>query len=247
MGFVQLSSVVAVTATVPAMCALAFRDSMPFGLTCMLLHVSSVGYLVALAASPWFEKSSTGLLGKRADGRIDTLRFGLFWPYHAGLRMKLGMQRLLSSEPVWNQITSDYFIGGWPNSKKNTPPLCNLAILDVTCELPLQVEASGYLMIPVWDTHAPSSIQIEIGVRWALKQEREEKRCILIHCAHGHGRSACMMAAILIAKGLVGTVEEAEAMMKKERPRVRLNPRQKEAVEMWLKKYGQRWGQRKYC
>lgn len=51
----------------------------------------------------------------------------------------------------------------------------------------------------MWDTHAPTAQQIEVGVQWALAQ-RAAGRPVLVHCAHGHGRSATVLAAILIGE-----------------------------------------------
>ncbi len=46
-------------------------------------------------------------------GSLRPLNLALFWPYHAALRTKLGLQRQLSSEPAWNRVTPDYYIGAW--------------------------------------------------------------------------------------------------------------------------------------
>ena len=91
---------------------------------------------------------------------------------------------------------------------------------------------------PRRDTPAPTLAQIEEGVQWAL-QQKAAGRPVLVHCAHGHGRSATVLAAILIAEGRVQGVAEAEALMKKERPWVRLNRRQHGAVGGWLERYFQ--------
>ncbi len=85
-------------------------------------------------------------------GTIHPLSLALFWPYHAGLRAKLAIQRRVSTEASWNQITPHYFIGAWP-SEEALVPTVHPAVLDVTCELPLQVQPPAYLVVPVWDTH----------------------------------------------------------------------------------------------
>lgn len=106
-------------------------------------------------------------------------------------------------------------------------------MLDVTCELPLQLTPPAYLNLAVWDTHAPTPAQIEQGVQWAVAQ-RAAGRPVLVHCAHGHGRSATVLGAILIAEGLAESAADAEALMKARRPRVRLNRRQKAALKAWV-------------
>ena len=139
---------------------------------------------------------SCPLAPQRADGTITPLHFTLLWPYHVGLRAKLALQRRLSSEPSFDRVGEHYYIGAWPSEEKLVPTV-QPAVLDVTCELPLQVLPPAYLNLAVWDTHAPTPAQIEQGVKWAL-QQRAAGRPVLVHCAHGHGRSATVLAAILI-------------------------------------------------
>lgn len=118
-------------------------------------------------------------------------------------------------------------------------PTVHPAVLDVTCELPLQLAPPAYLNLAVWDTHAPTPAQIERGVAWALGQ-RAAGCPVLVHCAHGHGRSATVLAAILIAEGAAAGPAEAEALMKAQRPRVRLNKRQMGALKAWAAARGKR-------
>lgn len=48
----------------------------------------------------------------------------------------------------------------------------------------------------------PAVRQIDRGVKWALEQ-RSAERPVLVHCAHGHGRSLVLMCAILVVSGQV--------------------------------------------
>lgn len=60
---------------------------------------------------------------------------------------------------------------------------------------------------------APDTHQIQQGVDWA-KEQLAAERSVYIHCAHGHGRSATVLAALLIATGQASTVEEAVEIMR---------------------------------
>lgn len=119
-------------------------------------------------------------------------------------------------------------------SEQALVPALNASVLDVTCELPLQVQPPAYLSIPVWDTHCPTPAQLDVAVLWAERQVAAG-RTVLVHCAHGHGRSAAVLAAILIARGVAETPEEAEALMRAQRPNVKLNARQRRGVELWAR------------
>jgi len=63
------------------------------------------------------------------------------------------------------------------------------------------------------DTHAPDAPTIQGAVNWALTELRAGRE-IYVHCAHGHGRSATLLAAILIAEGEAAGADAAVALMR---------------------------------
>jgi len=229
---VHLSGVVAGIAAIPAIAAFAFRRFLPIPAAIALWHIAGTGLVVSIAASGPLARHTTWIMGKRKNGTISPLAFTALWPYHVGLRAKLAIQRKVSTEPSWDAMGDNYYLGAWP-SEEALVPTVHPAVLDVTCELPLQIKPPAYLNLPVWDTHGPDLDQIDQGVAWSLEQERAG-RPVLIHCAHGHGRSATVLAAVLIAKGKAGSVAEAERVLKASRPRVRLNTRQRAVLTKWV-------------
>ena len=140
-----------------------------------------------------------------------------------------------------------YYLGGWPHEAGALPPGVS-AVLDVTAELP-RIAASGrYLNLRVWDTHGPTPAQIDAAVRWIAERRREGEK-VLVHCAHGHGRSVTVLAAALLAEreeeeeeaeeeakscSARDSVDSVIAHIQKFRPRAKLNSRQREALEGWL-------------
>jgi len=91
----------------------------------------------------------------------------------------------------------------------------------------------SYLNLPCWDTHTPTPAAIERAVAWALG-ERRAGHSIYVHCAHGHGRSATVAGAVLIASGAASDAPGAVRLMQAARPRVRLNRRQAAALDGWV-------------
>eukprot|EP00775_Hariotina_reticulata_P005305 gene5305-5540_t len=154
---------------------------------------------------------TTWLLNKRLDGSIGWLSIVAFWPYHLALRGKLYIQRRKSLEPLYNKVTSNLYIGGWPEQDSWLPQGAP-SVVDVT---------------------SPSPVQIQQGVEW-VQRELADGRSVYVHCAHGHGRSATVLAAVLIATGQAATAEQAVALMRAARPRVRLNGPQAAALRAWI-------------
>jgi protein-tyrosine phosphatase len=60
---------------------------------------------------------------------------------------------------------------------------------------------------------APTAAAIDAAVRFVLR-ERAAGHSVYIHCAHGHGRSATVAAAALIAGGQASSADAAVALMR---------------------------------
>lgn len=78
----------------------------------------------------------------------------------------------------------------------------------------------------------PTGAQIKLAVDFALDQKRQG-HAVYIHCAHGHGRSVAVLVACLIMTKRCGSMEEGEQMVKRVRPRARLNAPQRKAIMEW--------------
>jgi hypothetical protein len=91
------------------------------------------------------------------------------------------------------------------------------------------VAADDYLSIPALDGTAPSLDDLKHAVAW-LEEKLAAGRKVLVHCAAGHGRSATIVACLLIARGLAVDADSAERLMKAVRPLVSLNRSQRAQV-----------------
>ncbi len=85
-----------------------------------------------------------------------------------------------------------------------------------------------FLWIPTRNHQAPTQKQLLLAVN-TLKRLEESKTKVYVHCERGHGRAPTLVAAYLAAvKGI--TVEQAVSFVKKKRPAVHPNKRQREAI-----------------
>ena len=138
--------------------------------------------------------------------------------------------RRLGREPPHQAVHPGWLLGGWPHRADLFDPWP--AVIDLTCELPRRGPPDRYLALPTWDATAPSADALDRGVAFALA-ERRAGRPVLVHCAAGHGRSATLLAAALVAAGLHRDWREALAHLRRVRPGVRLSPSQKRALDRW--------------
>jgi len=80
-----------------------------------------------------------------------------------------------------------------------------------------------YLCVPCLDAAAPE--------RGAFQRAVEAvafcRGGIYVHCALGHGRSATLVIAALLARGAASSVSEAEILVKKARPGIGISPAQR--------------------
>ncbi|KAJ3671336.1 hypothetical protein LUZ60_007415 [Juncus effusus] len=157
----------------------------------------------------------------------------LFGPFLVISQLYVFFKRIKrKDEPLYNEIHQGLYLGGWPRSR-NEMPGGELSVVDCTCELPNLgfVGTDDYLCIGAWDTRAPVPKQIEFAVKWACAK-RQMGRRIYIHCAFGHGRSACVMCALLVGLGLAESWKDAEKIVREKR-KIKMNRLHRKTLEEW--------------
>ena len=92
-----------------------------------------------------------------------------------------------------------------------------------------------YLLLPCWDGVPPTPAQIEQAAQLAAQGSRDGD--VMVHCAHGRGRSTCVMVACLVAAGLFADWEAAFAACKAKRKVVSLNKKMRRALTEWQERY----------
>ncbi|CAA6663728.1 unnamed protein product [Spirodela intermedia] len=199
-----------------------------------LLHASLVSSLVAITSHPSLNLPL--LLGKSSDGSFPLWSILLFAPYLVFIRIFVFLRRLKSREPVYR----------WPSSPHHLPP-GDPAVIDCTCELPRSsaLSSNAYLCVATWDTRAPRPSEIESAVRWACRK-RAQNNPVYIHVllvgslslVHifpppSHGRSVCVMCALLVALGAADDWKAAERMIMERRPFIQMNALHGQHLEEW--------------
>ena len=170
------------------------------------------------------------MLGKNSSGRLTWWAWLLFAPYRVLCHGAFWLARLLESGPAFVQVDESLFLGRQPIGSE-ARSACWGAVLDLTvewAEVPSLRLPGAYRLLPVLDGTAPAPEPLTEAVAWLRARARQGT--VLVHCALGHGRSACVVVAYLLAEGKHSTPREAEAYLRRLRPGVRLNAAQRRAI-----------------
>jgi protein-tyrosine phosphatase len=173
------------------------------------------------------------LLFKRPDGRRSGWAWAVHWPYFALTAVSYRLTLCLAREAAFTRITPNVFLGrrltagearrateGWR------------AVLDLVAEMPevpALRAAAHYRSLPVLDATALTPGQLRAAVGWVHAHAASGP--VYVHCALGHGRSALVVAAYLLATGQATDAKGAVARLRELRPGVRLSRTQRAVLD----------------
>lgn len=168
------------------------------------------------------------VFGKLKDGSIRPLSVVVLLPYRLLTQCLWQLQRRLSKEPGAHEIVPGLWLGRRPTFEE-LPAEVTL-LVDLAVEFPRSCRtASGceYLELPCLDTAAPEWEPF----REAVQRIATHPEAVYVHCALGHGRSATVVVAVLIARGLAANPVEAEAQVRALRPGIDLSAEQRALLQ----------------
>ena len=197
-----------------------------------------------------------GLIGKnKKTGNIPTWSYVLFFPFHIPTLIYTHIHTLAGTHkvekdgkmvsevvPVASEVQPGWWVGGCYAHllKKDWG-----AVIDLTVEFPESCikRTREYLSLPTWDGVPATPAQLEEAATFAVKA-LEKGGDILVHCAHGRGRSTTVMCACLVKAGLYDNWKEAfEKGIKPGRSVCKLNTRMKQNLQEWQEKYANKQAQ----
>jgi hypothetical protein len=215
--------------------------SLAFAATAVLawdgIPVAALIFLYAafslLLVSAAYAGLGPGVFRKRPDGRFPPLTWLLFGPYLLLNAFAFWLHRLSSRQPAYGLAAPNLYFGRrlTDSETRRAQELGWQSVLDLAPEFP---ETHGlrafprYRSHPILDGTAPTAEQLREAVAWVV--ESVAVGPVYVHCALGHGRTATVVLAYLLATGEVATVREGLVRLRFLRPGVGLSRPQAKVV-----------------
>ena len=174
-----------------------------------------------------YARSDARPIGKRPDGTIGRPSLVALMPYFLYAWGVWRARAWITGEAVADEVAPGVWVGRRPTDA-DLPPDTRL-VVDLAAEFPAAADVRrrpGYLSVPTLDGTATSPA----AMADALARLESAGGVAYIHCAFGHGRSAALAAALIVRRGLAADVPDAEALMRRRRPGIRLKRSQRAAA-----------------
>ena len=218
-------------------------------LPALVLGYSTVlnGVVAALFKMEW----GMSILGKdKRSGQIPMWSYVLFFPFHGPTYLYTHIHTRISQckvedpktgkankivVPVCTEVQPGWWVGGCYGHELGKDWG---GVVDLTVEFPesCRDRTKHYLSAPTWDGVPLSPADLESASTFAVEARKDGD--VLVHCAHGRGRSTTVMCACLVKAGLYPTWEDAfEKGIKPYRTVCKLNKRMRQNLTAWQEEY----------
>lgn len=170
------------------------------------------------------------LFGKCSDGMLSPVAVLVLLPYLLLVWGFFWLKLLLlrRKEPCFHRVADGIVLGRKPR-RHELPPECEL-VVDLTAEFSEDSDVianHAYRCLPVLNRHVPSDADF-----CALLDELHGfPGGMYIHCGAGRGRSAMVVAALLVLRGEATDAADAERKLRAVRPGVSMHGTQRALVD----------------
>jgi len=197
--------------------------SLAFGAWAVKLGLLGLPLLWPAGASGWvglaYALNKPAMVGKRADGSLPWPLVVACLPVLLGLWGRWHTLRLLNIEAPWVRVAPGLWLGRRPLAGELPPDVELVVDLTVEWHRAPGLDALPHRWLRCLDGMPFDDLE---ALRALVDELSEDPRPMYVHCAAGHGRSALVMAALMVRRGLAATPRDAEATLKTLRPRVHI-------------------------
>ena len=177
-----------------------------------------------------FGHGGHGSIYRKHEGRLTRATWILFAPVLFVQWLSWWYYRRRS--PAWNAVTPHVWIGALLTEEEARAAVRAgvTAVVDLTVEFS-EVEAFRglrYLPVPVLDLTAPTPAQLQEVV--AFMESESPNGIVYVHCKAGYSRSACALAAWLLATHRAANPDDAFDQLFKARPHIVIRPEIRTAI-----------------
>jgi len=182
-----------------------------------------------------------GMLGKsKLTGQIPFWSYILYFPFHLPTILYTYVHHHVGAKkkvqvPAASEVQPGWWVGGIYSYELDKDWG---GVIDLTVEFPERCvdNSESYMLKATWDGVPADPVDLEAAAIFAV--EAKKWGPVLIHCAHGRGRSTTVMCAALVKAGLFPNWKEAfEKGIKPGRPVCKLNLMMRTALTEWQETY----------
>lgn len=204
--------------------------------TIIATYVCGVNALIALL---FIRNQGMSIIGKDSKtGKLPLWSYLLFAGFHiptyfyTWLHTELGLR---AGVPVATEVVKGWWLGGRYGNRLSKTRWAGT--VDLTVEFPESCynTSESYLLIKCWDGVPPTPAQLEQAAAFCADASRRGD--VMVHCAHGRGRSTTVMCAALVRAGVYETWEKAFSACAAQRSVVKLNSKMRAALTAWDLEY----------
>lgn len=189
----------------------------------LLIWIAACSFVVASG----YTSFGARVLGKRSNGDLPVVHRAVLLPFFVVTWASWHLSALARERP-YDRVGSGLYLGRLP--RPGDLPSDVAVLVDLTAEFEVDRRLRReleYLCLPTLDGTAPD----ESGCLAIVERLRVHPGPVYVHCAYGHGRSALVAAALLLARGEARTIAEAVTQLQAARPRVALTAPQRASLE----------------
>ena len=165
---------------------------------------------------------------KDEKGRMPVFVAGFYVPYLVPLWIRRLFITVWLRERAYDKLCDGVWIGRRPLKSADMPGEVTVCV-DLVAEFPSsgfeRAWSGTYVSFPVLEASVRSCEDLKACI------DSLPEGAIYIHCAQGHGRTGFFACALLLRRGIVQTLPQAEALLATSRPGVKLRKAQRLFLE----------------